>query len=60
MTEGKAIGEERWHDGRFDRLFVAAVTPFKEDRYDVDEDGLRSFLRYSFQLKYVKPGPLTP
>lgn len=45
-----------WHDGRFHRYFTAAVTPFKEGGYDIDEEGLRKLLRYFTQPQYVEAG----
>lgn len=48
--------DTRWHDGRFDRLFVAVATPYRERSYDVDEEGLRRLLRYFLQPQYVEAG----
>jgi len=50
------MSQESWHDGRFDRLFVAACTPYKKNSYEVDEEGLRNLLRYFLQPKYVEAG----
>ena len=36
---------------QFDRLYVALMLPFKEN-YQVDEDALRTFLRYFMQPKF--------
>ncbi|MBI3076159.1 MAG: dihydrodipicolinate synthase family protein [Deltaproteobacteria bacterium] len=41
---------------RFDRLFVAVVTPFEENSFDVDEDRLRRLLRYYLQPRYAEAG----
>jgi 4-hydroxy-tetrahydrodipicolinate synthase len=38
-------------EGKFDRLYVAVMLPFRED-YQVDEDALRTFLRYFMQPKF--------
>ena len=38
-------------EGKFDRLYVAVMLPFKEN-YQVDEDALRKFLRYFMQPKF--------
>ncbi|UCH06710.1 MAG: dihydrodipicolinate synthase family protein [Deltaproteobacteria bacterium] len=40
---------------KFDRLYVAVVTPYKED-YEVDEPALRSLLQYFMQPKFVDAG----
>jgi 4-hydroxy-tetrahydrodipicolinate synthase len=40
---------------QFDRLFVALITPMKEN-YDVDEPGLRKLLQYFMQPKFVDAG----
>jgi len=47
---------DTWHDGRFDRLFVAVALPFKADSFDVDEEGVRRHLRYFLQPRYVEAG----
>jgi 4-hydroxy-tetrahydrodipicolinate synthase len=39
----------------FDRLFVAVVTPYKEN-YEVDEAALRKLLQYFMQPKFVDAG----
>ena len=39
-----------------DRLYVAIVTPYKDNTYDIDEGQLRAFLRYFMQKKYVDAG----
>jgi len=39
----------------FDRMYVAVVTPFKEN-LDVDELALRKLLRYFLQAKFVESG----
>ena len=39
----------------YDRLFVAIVTPMKEN-YAVDEPALRKFLQYFMQPKFVDAG----
>ena len=40
---------------KFDRLFVALLTPMKEN-YAVDEPALRKFLQYFMQPKFTKAG----
>jgi len=40
---------------KFDRLYVAVVTPYKED-YEVDEPALRSLLQYFMQPKFADAG----
>ncbi|MDE3100958.1 MAG: dihydrodipicolinate synthase family protein [Chloroflexota bacterium] len=45
-----------WHDGRFDRLWVASLTPYKAGSFDVDEDALRRLLRYFLAPKNVAAG----
>ena len=40
---------------KFDRLFVAILTPMKED-YAVDEPALRKLLKYFMQPKFTKAG----
>jgi len=40
---------------KYDRLFVALVTPFKKD-YTIDEKALRALLRYFMQPKFVEAG----
>lgn len=42
-------------DKKYDRLYVAVLTPYKEN-YDVDEQALRKFLRYFMQAKFVDAG----
>ena len=41
---------------KYDRLYVAMVTPYKDNTYDPDEDQLRAFLRFFMQPKYVDAG----
>jgi len=41
---------------KYDRLYVAIVTPHKDNTYDPDEEQLRRFLRFFLQPKYVKAG----
>ena len=41
---------------KYDRLYVAIVTPYKDNTYDPDEDQLRAFLRFFMQPKYVDAG----
>lgn len=50
------MAKRDWHDGRFDRLYIAVVTPFQDNSYDVDEARLRRLLRYFTQPKFVKAG----
>jgi dihydrodipicolinate synthase/N-acetylneuraminate lyase len=40
---------------KFDRLYVAVITPYKED-YEVDEPALRKFLQYFMQPKFREAG----
>lgn len=40
---------------KFDRLYTAVVTPYKEN-YEVDEQALRKLLRYFLQPKFVAAG----
>ncbi len=41
---------------KYDRLYVAIVTPYKDNTYEPDEGQLRSFLRLFLQRKYVDAG----
>lgn len=41
---------------KYDRLFVALVTPYKENSYEVDEPALRSLLQYYTQPKFRDAG----
>jgi 4-hydroxy-tetrahydrodipicolinate synthase len=41
---------------KYDRLYVAVVTPYRPGTYQVDEAGLRSLLRYFMQPKFVDAG----
>lgn len=41
---------------KYDRLYVAIVTPHKDNTYDPDEEQLRKFIRFFLQPKYVKAG----
>ena len=41
---------------RYDRLYVAIVTPYKDNTFEIDEDQLRTFLRLFLQKKYVDAG----
>jgi dihydrodipicolinate synthase/N-acetylneuraminate lyase len=44
-------------DGRkYDRLYVAIVTPHKDNTYEPDEGQLRKFLRFFLQPRYIKAG----
>lgn len=40
---------------KYDRLYVAMVTPFKEN-YEVDESALRKLLQYFMQRKFIEAG----
>ena len=40
---------------KYDRLFVALVTPYKEN-YEVDEKALRNLLRYFMNPKFIEAG----
>jgi dihydrodipicolinate synthase/N-acetylneuraminate lyase len=48
------MSSDRW-GRKFDRLFVAVVTPYKSN-YEIDEPALRSFLRYLMQPKFTDAG----
>ena len=41
---------------RYDRLYVAIVTPYKDNTYEPDEKQLRAFLRLFLRRKYVDAG----
>lgn len=41
---------------KYDRLYVAIVTPYKDNTYEPDEGQLRVFLRLFLQRKYVDAG----
>ena len=41
---------------KYDRLYVAIVTPYKDNTYEIDEGQLRSLLRLFLQPKYVDAG----
>lgn len=41
---------------KYDRLYVAVVTPFKEKDLSVDEEALRKFLRYCIKPEFVEAG----
>src|SRR4030042_2906524 len=41
---------------KYDRLYVAIVTPFKDNTYEIDESQLRALLRLFLQQKYVEGG----
>lgn len=41
---------------KYDRLYVAIVTPYKDNTYEPDEGQLRAFLRLFLQRKYVDAG----
>src|SRR3972149_1350818 len=41
---------------KYDRLYVAMVTPHKDNTYEPDERQLRAFLRRFLQRKYVEAG----
>jgi dihydrodipicolinate synthase/N-acetylneuraminate lyase len=41
---------------RYDRLYVAIVTPYKDNTYEPDEEQLRAFLRLFLRRKYVDAG----
>jgi len=43
-------------ENNYDRLYVAVVTPYKPNSYDVDENALRNLLRYFLQRKYIDAG----
>ncbi|MEM4382755.1 MAG: dihydrodipicolinate synthase family protein [Candidatus Caldarchaeum sp.] len=47
---------QEWHDGRYDRLYVAVVTPYKPNSFEVDEQALRTLLRYFLQPQYIESG----
>ncbi|MFC1867406.1 dihydrodipicolinate synthase family protein [Thermodesulfobacteriota bacterium] len=41
---------------KYDRLYVAIVTPYKDNSFEPDEAQLREFLRFFLQPKYVDAG----
>jgi dihydrodipicolinate synthase/N-acetylneuraminate lyase len=41
---------------RYDGLYVATVTPNERDSLRVDEEALRSFLRYLMKPRFVEAG----
>ena len=41
---------------KYDRLYIAMLTPYKDGTYEVDENQLRDLLRRYLQPKYVKAG----
>ncbi|MBC7341589.1 MAG: dihydrodipicolinate synthase family protein [Clostridia bacterium] len=41
---------------QYDRLYVAVVTPYKKDSFEVDESALRKLLRYFMQPKFRDAG----
>ncbi len=41
---------------KYDRLYVAIVTPHKDNTYDPDEAQLRKFLRFFLQPEYIEAG----
>lgn len=42
--------------GKFDRLFVTPVLPYRPGTLDIDEEALRRLLRYFLQPKFVEAG----
>lgn len=47
---------ERNYGTKYDRLYVACVTPYNRNNLEVDERALRGFLRYFMQPKFVQSG----
>ena len=45
-----------WYDGRFDRLWVATLTPYKPGGYERDEEALRNLLRYFLSPRNIDAG----
>jgi dihydrodipicolinate synthase/N-acetylneuraminate lyase len=43
-------------ESKYDRLYVALLTPYKDNTYDIDEKQLRSLIRLFLQPKYVEAG----
>ena len=41
---------------KYDRLFVALITPMKEENLEIDEPALRKLLQYFMQPKFVQAG----
>lgn len=41
---------------KYDRLYVAIVTPYKDNTYEIDEGQLRALLKVFLQEKYVDAG----
>jgi dihydrodipicolinate synthase/N-acetylneuraminate lyase len=44
------------YGNKYDRMYVAIITPFKDGTYDPDEAQLREFLRFFLQPNYVEAG----
>lgn len=44
------------YGNKYDRLYVAIITPYKDNTYKPDEAQLRSFLQFFLQPKYVEAG----
>ncbi len=44
------------YGNKYDKLYVAVVTPYKDNTYEIDEGQLRSLLRVFLQPKYVDAG----
>jgi 4-hydroxy-tetrahydrodipicolinate synthase len=45
------------HEGnKYDRLYIAMLTPYKDGTYDIDEGQLRNLLRRYLQPKYIEAG----
>lgn len=44
------------YGSKYDRLYVAIITPYKDNTYEVDEGQLRAFLRVFLQPKCVDAG----
>ena len=44
------------YGNKYDRLYVAMVTPHKDNTYEPDEAQLRKFLQFFLQPQYVDAG----
>ena len=43
-------------ENKYDRLYVAVLTPYKDNTYEIDEKQLRNLLQIFLQPKYVEAG----
>lgn len=54
LKEGATMMGEA--ESRYERLYVALLTPYKDNTFDIDEKQLRSLVRLFLQPKYVEAG----